>query len=80
VKVNALWDDGSTKSYINEDVSELGLSGAKQRVQVNVINGKTETFNTMTVNFQIESVVHNTRLNMEAQTTRNVTGTLKAID
>ena len=80
MKVNALWDDGSTKSYINEDVSELGLSGAKQRVQVNVINGKTETFNTMTVNFQIESVVHNTRLNMEAQTTRNVTGTLKAID
>jgi len=36
LKINALLDDGSTKSYLNEDVaSELGLAREKSLVEVN---------------------------------------------
>ena len=45
LKVNALLDDASTKTYINADVAtELGLQGHPQRVTVSVLNGKVETF------------------------------------
>ena len=45
IKVNALLDDASTKTYINVDVAtELGLQGKTERVTVNVINGQVETF------------------------------------
>ena len=45
LKVNALLDDGSTKSYINADVAaELGLQGKTEKVMVNVLNGQVETF------------------------------------
>ena len=37
LKVNALLDDGSTKSYLNADVAaELGLQGKTEKVMVNV--------------------------------------------
>ena len=39
VKVNALLDDASTKTYINSDVAaELGLQGCLQQVNVSVLN------------------------------------------
>ena len=45
LKVNALLDDGSTKSYINADVAaELGLQGKTEKVMGNVLNGQVETF------------------------------------
>ena len=41
IKVNALLDDASTKTYINSDVAaELGLQGKTERVTVNVLNGQ----------------------------------------
>jgi len=37
VKVNALLDDASTKTYVNADVAtEFGLTGCPQRVSVSV--------------------------------------------
>ena len=57
VKVNALRDDASTKTYINSDVAaELGLQGCLQQVNVNVINGHVETFQTSPVECTIESL------------------------
>ena len=45
VKVNALLDDASTKTYINLVVTaELGLQGCLQQVNVSVLNGYVETF------------------------------------
>ena len=42
--VNALLDDGSTKTYINGDVAaELGLEGSTQRITVNVLNGEEDS-------------------------------------
>lgn len=48
IKINALLDDGSTKSYINSGIAaELGIQTVTQKVKVNVLNGNTETFETM---------------------------------
>ena len=50
--VNALLDDGSTKTYINGDVAaELGLEGSTQLITVNVLNGEEDSFETMPVEF-----------------------------
>ena len=39
LKVNALLDDASTKTYVNEEVAaELGLRGKTETVTVNVLN------------------------------------------
>ena len=57
LKVNALLDDASTKTYINADVAaELGLQGCVQKTNVNVLNGQVETFLTMPVEFNLESL------------------------
>ena len=56
IKVNALLDDASTKTYINADVTaELGLQGKTERVTVNVLNGQVETFEKRPVDVQLES-------------------------
>ena len=48
--VNALLDDGSTKSYVNSDVAfQLGTDGTVQKIQIGVLNGKLETLDVMPV-------------------------------
>jgi len=43
IKVNALLNDASTKTYVNSDVAaKLGLQGQLQRVNVSVLNGHIE--------------------------------------
>ena len=52
--VNTLLDDGSTKTYINGDVTaELGLEGSIQRITVNLLNGEEDSFETMPVEFDL---------------------------
>ncbi|XP_053406667.1 uncharacterized protein LOC123558187 [Mercenaria mercenaria] len=81
LKINALLDDGSSKTYINEDVAyELGLDGESETVKVNLLNGRTESFSTKTVAFCIESENRQLKMNIEANTTKNVTGSLKAVN
>ena len=81
VEVNALLDDASTKTYLNSDVAaELGLQGNCQRVTVNVLNGRTETFETMPVEFEIESLDGSFVRRISAFTTDRVTGNLCIID
>ena len=46
-----------TKTYINSDVAaELGLHGQLQKVNVSVLNGHVETFETSPVECMIESL------------------------
>ena len=55
--VNALLDDGSTKSYVNSDVAfQLGTDGTVQKIQVGVLNGKLETLDVMPVELMVESL------------------------
>ena len=57
LKVNALLDDASTKAYINADVAaELGLQGHPQKVNVSVLNGQVETFETTPIECALESL------------------------
>jgi hypothetical protein len=81
VKVNALLDDGSTKTYINADIaSNLGLSGQVKSVSVNVLDGQVRTFETMPVNLTLESVDGNTQFEISAFTTNRVTENLKVVN
>ncbi|XP_061170866.1 uncharacterized protein LOC133180337 [Saccostrea echinata] len=71
VRINALLDDASTRTYINSDVAaELGLHGKLQRVTVGVLNNKTESFETMPVEFQIESIDGKIKTKVEALTAK----------
>jgi len=81
MKVNALLDDASTKTYINSDVAaELGLQGCLQQVNVSVLNGHVETFQTSPVECTIESLDGKSKLSITAFTAEKVTGDLRAID
>ena len=79
--VNALLDDGSTKTYVNEDIAaELKLKGEVQKVNVSVLNGHCEQLNTMPVEMQLESLDGKVKMKIEAFTTKRVTGNMKAVD
>uniref|UniRef100_A0A8W8P1X9 CCHC-type domain-containing protein n=1 Tax=Magallana gigas TaxID=29159 RepID=A0A8W8P1X9_MAGGI len=81
MRVNALLDDASTRTYINADVAaELGLHGKLQRITVGVLNDKTESFETMPVEFQIESINGRTKTKVEALTADKVTGDMCVIN
>ena len=57
VRINALLDDGSTRTYINEDVAfELGAQTNPTEMTVNVLNGISDTFKTMPVKVGLENV------------------------
>ena len=81
IKLNALLDEVSTKTYINANVaSELGLQGISRKVTVNVLNGQTDTFETMPVDVELESLDGSESKTVSAFTTERVTGNLEAID
>ena len=81
IKVNALLDEASTKTYLNADVAaELGLQGHPQSVTVNVLNGQTETFETTPVEVELESLNGNVKTTISAFTAERVTGNMKVID
>ena len=77
LQVNALLDDASTKTYINTDVAaELGLRGCLQKVNVSVLNGKVETFETSPVECVIESLDGKSCFKVTAFTANRVTGNM----
>ena len=79
IQVNALLDDGSTKTYLNADVAaELGLVGQPQDVTVSVLNGQYEVFQTMPVEVTLQSVDGAVSQQIVALTTEKVTGCMKA--
>ena len=82
VEVNALLDDASTKTYLTSDVAaELALQGNFQKETVNAVNGRTETFETMPVEFEIESLDDNFMRRISAFTTdRFTTGNVPIIN
>ena len=62
LRVNALLDDASTKTYINADVAaEIDLQG-ELKVNVNVLNGQLKSFETTPVECMIESLDGKTSL------------------
>ena len=57
VKVNAVLDDASNESFVNEEVTGLlGLTAKWETVQVRVLNDSRETFRSMPLKIEIESI------------------------
>ena len=57
VKVNALLDDGSSKTYLSSDIAaELELEGSPHELTVNVLNDNQEKFETTVIKFTISSL------------------------
>ena len=57
VKVNAILDDASNKTFQNEAIAEiLGLQELFGEVQGYVLNDTVETFQSMPIEIEIESV------------------------
>ena len=80
LQVNALLDDCSTKTYINADIAaELGLEGKRELINVGVLNGGCERFETQPVNFLLRSLDGNLSKDVTAYTAKEVTGNLQAI-
>ena len=78
VVVNAMLDDGSTKSYLSIDAAQqLGLLSDTRQVTVKVLNGQVQTFASMPVEFQLCSHDGTTQVCMSADTVPSVTGTMK---
>ena len=81
LRVNALLDDASTKTYLNTDVAaEMGLQGELKKVNVSVLNGQLKSFETTPVECTIESLDGKTSLKVTALTTGKVTGNMRAMD
>ena len=79
--VNALLDDGSTKTYVNSDIAaELNLKGTLERVNIGVLNGRSELLEKMPVEFDLESINGKVDMKIHAFTADRVTGNMKAIN
>ena len=76
LKVNAILDDASNETFLNEEVAgALGLKESYQTVKVHVLNNSVETFQTMPLKVEIESVNGQFTKEIEVKTCpRNVTG------
>ena len=81
LKVNALLDDASTRTYLNADVAaELGLQGQTEKIAMNVLNDQVVTFETKPVNFELKSLDGNVSVNVNAYTANRVTENLAVVD
>ena len=82
VKVNAVLDDASTGTFLNEEIAiALGLQSAYERVTVRVLNETVESFDTMPVEITLESVDGQTSMALNVYTCpRNVTGSYQAVN
>ena len=81
VKVNALLDDASTKTYTNSDVAaELGVQGTTEKVTVNVINGQVKTFETSPIEIELKSMNGYLNTKITAFTANQVTGNMPTFE
>ena len=79
--VNALLDDGSTTTYINDDIAAaLNLRGEIRKVTVKVLNNRVEPFQTMPVEFELESANGEFKTKLPAYTTERVSGNMKIVN
>ena len=81
LKINALLDDASTKSYINADVAAvLGLQGRTEKMTVNILNGQVETFETKPINIELMSITGNVSTMVSACTVDRATGNMPVVE
>ena len=78
VKVNAMLDDGSNETFINEEVAgDFGLQENYHPVTINVLNNEVETFQSIPLQKIIESLVEEIRKDIKVYCPKKVTGNYK---
>ena len=81
VKVSALLDDGSSKSYMNANIAaKLGVQGHVETMNVGVINGGTQMIDSMSVDVKLKSVDGKVDRYVMLKTADNVTGDIDVVD
>ena len=81
LKVNALLDDASSKTYLNSDTAaELGLEGRPHELTVNVLNDNQQILDTTVVEFMISSCEGKVSKLASAYTDERVTGNMQVVD
>ena len=82
LKVNAVLDDASNESFMNEEVAGLlGMATMWQTVEVQVLNDSVETFKSMPLEVEIESDNRQFTKTIQVQTCpRAVTGSYRVVD
>ncbi len=82
IKVNAVLDDASNETFMNEELAgALGLSAAWKSVQVHVLNSSVETFKSMPLQVEVESVDGQFSKTVSVQTCpKEVTGNYRVVD
>ena len=79
--VNALLNDGSTKSYVNSDVDfQLGTRSTVQKIQVGVLNVKLETLDVMPVELMMESLDEKVKQELSAFRVKQATSGMQVIN
>ena len=82
VKINAVLDDASTGTFLNEEVAgALGLRSPYEKVTVRVLNETLESFDIIPVKITLESVDGRTSMALNVHTcSRTVTGSYKVVN
>ena len=82
MKVNAVLDDVSNETFMNEELAgALGLSTVWRNVQVHVLNSSVETFKSMPLQVEVESVDGQLSKTVNVQTCpKEVTGKYRVVD
>ena len=79
--VNCLLDEGSDRSYVNEDVIEaLGLRGVKTEINVKVANDETISFMSSTFDICLESMDGRVDTTITAQSSKKICGGMKPVN
>ena len=82
VKVNAILNDTSNETFLNQDVAGvLGIQEPFEKVKVHVLNDSVETFESMPATVMIESVDGQFSKEVRVRTCpRNITGNYRVKD
>ena len=80
VKINALLDDATSRSYVNARVEELGLSGYLSNVRVGVLNDTIVNIDTNHVEVGLESVDGAVDIRLHVDAVDRVTGDMNVTD
>ena len=82
MNINAILDDGSTQSFINQDIAEfIGLDDSNiEQMDIDMLNNNRSTLLTQEISFEIQNITTKSSFEMLACTTENVCGNLKAVN
>ena len=81
LKINIMLDDGSTGSYIDEDLAvELGLEGKLLPLHTEMLGGYKDVSDSIRTEVEIESLDGNFRSRISCWAKKNVTGRLQSVN